>query len=71
MILVRASRAAPSSLEEMGRSLAAVWKLRGPQPTDRAPLRDVAAVPQPDPPPYNRPWLPKRVPFLMDRFLDP
>jgi ATP-binding cassette subfamily B protein len=46
MILVRARRAAPSSLKEMGRSLAAIWKLRGPQPTDRAALRGVAAFPR-------------------------
>src|SRR3989440_3361490 len=36
MILVRAKRAAPSSLKEM----------RSPQPTDRAPLRGVAAFPR-------------------------
>jgi ATP-binding cassette, subfamily B, bacterial len=46
MILVRAKREAPSSLKEMGRSLAAVWNLRGPQPTGRPPLRGVAAFPR-------------------------
>src|SRR6266404_3469887 len=46
MILVRAGRAVPSSLKEIGRSLAAACKLRGPQPNDRAPLRGVAAFPR-------------------------
>jgi hypothetical protein len=46
MTLVRASRETPSSLKEMGRSLAAVWKLRGPQPADRKSLRGVAAFPR-------------------------
>jgi ATP-binding cassette subfamily B protein len=46
MILIRATRAAPSSLKETGRSLAAVWDLRGPQPTDRAPLSGVAGFPR-------------------------
>src|SRR5437762_12957701 len=46
MILARARRAAPTSLQEIGRSLAAASKLRGPQPTDRAPLRGVAAFPR-------------------------
>ena len=46
MILARATRAAPSSLKEMGRSLTAAWKLRSPQPTSRAPSRGVAAFPR-------------------------
>src|SRR5439155_21766541 len=46
MILVRATRAAPSSLKEMGRSLTAAWKFRSPHPTSRAPLRGVAAFPR-------------------------
>src|SRR6266436_2147096 len=46
MTLVRETRAAPSSIKEVGGSLAAVWDLRGPQPTDRAPLRGVAAFPR-------------------------
>src|SRR5437899_8172870 len=46
MILARARRAAPTSLQEIGRSLAAAWKLRGPRPTDRARLRGVAAFPR-------------------------
>jgi ATP-binding cassette subfamily B protein len=46
MILVRATRAAPSSLKEMGRSLTAAWNFRRPQPTSRAPLRGVAAFPR-------------------------
>src|SRR5216683_4671316 len=45
MIPVRARRAAPS-LKEMGRSLTAACKFRDPQPTDRAPLRGVAAFPR-------------------------
>src|ERR1700737_4939959 len=46
MILVRATRAAPSSLKEMGRSLTAAWKFRSPQPANRATLRGVAAFPR-------------------------
>ena len=46
MILARARRAAPTSLQEIGRSLAAASKLRGPQPTERALLRGVAAFPR-------------------------
>jgi hypothetical protein len=46
MILVRARRAAPSSLKEMGRSLTAACKLQGPQPRGRAPSRGVAAFPR-------------------------
>src|ERR1700736_6067789 len=46
MILVRARRAAPSSLKDMGRSLTAAWKLRDPQPTDGAPPCGVAAFPR-------------------------
>src|SRR5438132_8025970 len=46
MTLVRATRETPPSLREMGRSLAAAWKLRGPQPAGRAPLRGVAAFPR-------------------------
>src|SRR5438132_460111 len=46
MILVRATRAAASSLKDMGRSLTAAWNFRRPQPTSRAPLRGVAAFPR-------------------------
>src|SRR5215475_12062926 len=46
MILVRATRAAPSSLKEMGRSLIAAWKFRAPQPANRVPLRGVAVFPR-------------------------
>src|ERR1700730_2605400 len=46
MILVRATRAAPSSLKEMGRSLTAAWKFRSPQLAHRATSRGVAAVPR-------------------------
>ena len=46
MILIRATRAAPSSLKEMGRSLTAAWKFRSPQHANRATLRGVAAFPR-------------------------
>ena len=46
MTLVRETRAAPSSLKEMGRSLAAVWKFRSPKPANCATLRGVAAFPR-------------------------
>src|SRR5712692_3077558 len=46
MILVRARRAAPSSLKEMGRSLTAAWKVPSPHPANRAPLRGVAVFPR-------------------------
>src|SRR5439155_9363039 len=36
----------PTSLQEIGRSLAAASKLRGPRPTERARLRGVAAFPR-------------------------
>src|SRR5260370_2449996 len=46
MPLAMTSGAAPSSLKERGRPLAAVWKFRSPKPANCATLRGVAAFPR-------------------------